>query len=292
MWSAGGDATPHLWASAHGRRAPGPDGGPALVRRLCPAPLPNAACQCPRRAGAAHRRAAGVRRPDGARRLARLPCPRTRGLTARLLAPPPAAAAGGSRRTGRAVAGAAAPPPTRVRPSPQPVDAGPGGRGERCPGADPHRGQRRSPPQDLAAAGEWLEARQAVEHPSRSAGRATTATTRQRDRLLQWAARPPDWALGFAAEGGWSRRAQPPLPAWAEADDPLRLVEQPVAPPDPAPKALACYGLVLRRAGQEEQAAAVWRRVGAGRPVSALTPPSCWTGAVPNWRHGACRSGC
>jgi hypothetical protein len=76
--------------------------------------------------------------------------------------------------------------------------------------------------------------------------------------------------LGAAA---WrSRLAQPHLPSWAAADQPWRLVEQPwrlveqtVAKADPDPKALACYGLLLRRAGQDE---AVWLRFVTGRPVT------------------------
>jgi hypothetical protein len=45
-------------------------------------------------------------------------------------------------------------------------------------------------------------------------------------------------------------------------------VEQTVAKNDPDPKALACYGLLVRRVGQDE---AVWLRFVAGRPVSAIT---------------------
>jgi DDE superfamily endonuclease len=45
-------------------------------------------------------------------------------------------------------------------------------------------------------------------------------------------------------------------------------VEQAVATGDPDPKALACYGVALRRAEREE---AVWLRFVEGRPVSALT---------------------
>src|SRR5262249_320095 len=78
----------------------------------------------------------------------------------------------------------------------------------------------------------------------------------------------PDWALGFADEVWWSRLARPALHAWAEADHPLRLVEQTVAKADADPKALACYGLLVRCAQQEE---AVWLRFVDGRPVSALT---------------------
>jgi hypothetical protein len=70
---------------------------------------------------------------------------------------------------------------------------------------------------------------------------------RQRDRLIALAQAHPDWA---------------------ELDRPLRLVEQTVAKADPDPKALACYGLLLRRVGHAE---AVWLRFVTGRPVSAIT---------------------
>jgi len=91
---------------------------------------------------------------------------------------------------------------------------------------------------------------------------------RRRDCLIQLARAHPDWALGFADEVWWSRLAQPHLHAWAEADQPLRLVEQTVAKDDPDPKALACYGVLLRQVGQQER---VWLRFVDGRPVSAVT---------------------
>jgi hypothetical protein len=91
---------------------------------------------------------------------------------------------------------------------------------------------------------------------------------RRRDRLIALAQAHPDWALGFADEVWWSRLAQPHLHAWAEAEQPLRLVEQTVAKDDPDPKALACYGLLVHGAQQD---GAVWLRFVAGRPVSALT---------------------
>jgi len=84
----------------------------------------------------------------------------------------------------------------------------------------------------------------------------------------------PDWALGFEDEVWWSRLAHPALHAWADPDRPLRLVEQAVAKGDPDPKALACYGLLVRwwqdgaAAPCHEQA---WLRFAAGRPVSAVT---------------------
>jgi transposase len=63
------------------------------------------------------------------------------------------------------------------------------------------------------------------------------------------------------------RVAQPALSAWADADRPLRLVEQAVAKDDPDPKALACYGLLLRAAGADRMLV----RFVDGRPVSAVT---------------------
>ena len=72
----------------------------------------------------------------------------------------------------------------------------------------------------------------------------------------------------------WSRLASPALHCWAEPDQSLRLVEQTVAKADPDPKALACYGLLVRwtqPAGDWHEEA--WLRFVDGRPVSALTIP-------------------
>ena len=73
--------------------------------------------------------------------------------------------------------------------------------------------------------------------------------------------------VGFADETWWSRVARPALHAWTD-DEPVRLVEQTVARGDPDPKALACYGVLVR---QSEAPDEVWLRFVAGRPVSALT---------------------
>jgi len=82
----------------------------------------------------------------------------------------------------------------------------------------------------------------------------------------------PTWALGFEDEVWWSRLAQPALHPWAAPDQPVRLVEQVIAKDDPDPKALACYGLLVRWAapagGWHEEA---WLRFVDGRPVSTLT---------------------
>jgi hypothetical protein len=56
----------------------------------------------------------------------------------------------------------------------------------------------------------------------------------------------PDWALGFADEVWWSRIARPHLASWTDDGVPVRLVEQTVTRRDPDPKALACYGLLVR----------------------------------------------
>ena len=95
---------------------------------------------------------------------------------------------------------------------------------------------------------------------------------RGRDRLIRLAETHPDWALGFADEVWWSRIVQPELASWADEGAPLRLVEQRVARDDPDPKALACYGVLMR---QWDEAGACNERMLLrfvdGRPISALT---------------------
>jgi hypothetical protein len=63
---------------------------------------------------------------------------------------------------------------------------------------------------------------------------------------MRLAATRPEWALGFEDETWFSRLARPSMHTWTEADQPLRLVEQSVPEDDPDPKALACYGLLVR----------------------------------------------
>ena len=72
----------------------------------------------------------------------------------------------------------------------------------------------------------------------------------------------------------WSRLAHPALHAWAAPDQPLRLVAQAVAKDDPDPKALACYGLLVRcwdRGPYHLPHEEAWVRFVDGRPVSAVT---------------------
>ena len=84
---------------------------------------------------------------------------------------------------------------------------------------------------------------------------------------------------------GWR---SPTCTAWAEADQPLRLVEQTVAKDDPDPKALACYGLLAapRRPGRSGLAAL--RRWPPGQrhhdPVPGLVLRPSWQAlGVPVW---------
>ena len=84
----------------------------------------------------------------------------------------------------------------------------------------------------------------------------------------------PEWAIGFEDEVWWSRLAHPALRAWAEPDRPLRLVAQTVAKDDPDPKALACYGLLVRwwAAGPyHDPHEEAWLRFVDGRPISSIT---------------------
>ena len=82
----------------------------------------------------------------------------------------------------------------------------------------------------------------------------------------------PDWALGFEDECWWSRLAQPNMSAWTEVDHPLRLVEKALDKGDPGPKALACYGLLVRGAASAaDWVDKVWLRFVDGNPNSALT---------------------
>jgi transposase len=103
-------------------------------------------------------------------------------------------------------------------------------------------------------------------------GSRIPAKKKRRDRLIQTVMGHPDWAVGFEDEVWWSRFAQPRMHTWAEDDQALHLVEQVKAKTDPDPKALACYGLLLRWWPHTDQAQekALLRFV-AGRPVSALS---------------------
>ncbi len=75
--------------------------------------------------------------------------------------------------------------------------------------------------------------------------------------------------MGFADEVWWSRLAQPDQHGWVADDELLRLRELERATDDPDPKALACYGMLVRRRPQDAEQ--MWLRFVDGRPVSAVT---------------------
>lgn len=79
----------------------------------------------------------------------------------------------------------------------------------------------------------------------------------------------PTWGLGFGDEVWWSRLAQPAMHTWAPDAQAVRLVEKALPPADPEPKALACYGLLVRHVPtQPEQ---MLLRFVEHRPVSRET---------------------
>jgi transposase len=82
----------------------------------------------------------------------------------------------------------------------------------------------------------------------------------------------PDWVQGFLDETWWSRFAHPNVHTWCVGDEALRLVQQSPTKADPDPKALACYGMLVRwtttDAQVEEQ---TWLRFVDDRPVSCIT---------------------
>lgn len=98
--------------------------------------------------------------------------------------------------------------------------------------------------------------------------------------MIRLAEERADWVVGFADETWWSRVAHPSVHTWTDGA-PLRLVEQVVARDDPDPKALACYGLLVRPPAPPSPAAEeVWLRFAEGRPLSALTQQFLiWCGA-------------
>lgn len=60
--------------------------------------------------------------------------------------------------------------------------------------------------------------------------------------------------------------------SWAEADRPLRLVEKTLTKDDPGPKALACYGLLVRWIGSQlTWEETIWLRFVEGNPNSTLS---------------------
>jgi transposase len=91
----------------------------------------------------------------------------------------------------------------------------------------------------------------------------------RRDSLIRFVLAHPNWALGFLDEVWWSRLAQPAQHRWVDEDDVTRLQELERSKEDADPKALACYGVLLRR--RSPHADQMLLRFVDGRPVSAVT---------------------
>lgn len=75
--------------------------------------------------------------------------------------------------------------------------------------------------------------------------------------------------MGFADEVWWSRLAHPEQHRWVEAGVITRLQELERPKADPDPKALACYGVLVRQ--HAPPADQMLLRFVDGRPVSAVT---------------------
>ena len=79
----------------------------------------------------------------------------------------------------------------------------------------------------------------------------------------------PTWGLGFGDEVWWRRLAQPALHAWAPDAPGVRLVEKARPKAETEPKALACYGLLVRHVPQQPEQMLL--QFVERRPVSAET---------------------
>jgi hypothetical protein len=79
----------------------------------------------------------------------------------------------------------------------------------------------------------------------------------------------PTWGLGFGDEIWWSRLAQPAMHTWVPDAQAVRLVEKARPKTAPEPKALACYGLLVRHVPQQPEQMLL--RFVERRPVSAET---------------------
>jgi transposase len=75
--------------------------------------------------------------------------------------------------------------------------------------------------------------------------------------------------LGWEDEVWWSRLAQPEQHSWCDGATPLRLQELERPKADHDPKALACYGLLVRHHPTAPEQMLL--RFVTGRPVSAIT---------------------
>ena len=133
-------------------------------------------------------------------------------------------------------------------------------------GLTPRPGQRRSHSCGPSPVGGGLEARQTLDHQSRS---GVGSKKKRRDQLIQRANTQPTWVLGFGDEVWWSRLAQPNQHGWTDTEATPKIQELTPPTDDADPKALACYGLLVRPGPL--QADQMWLRFVTGRPVRTVT---------------------
>jgi hypothetical protein len=86
----------------------------------------------------------------------------------------------------------------------------------------------------------------------------------RRDRLIEVAAKHPDWVLGFVDEVWWSRLQRPRMHAWADGP-PLKMHVLKAQDSAPDPIAICCYGM-LRNDTKK-----VMLRFAENRPLSDTT---------------------
>src|SRR3954454_19850761 len=266
MWYTLGHEKTHLHPCLDRGRTADPAGGVAFVQGLCVASLPDPPGQCPGPDGPCDWRDTGVRRSDRPQCPACLHYPGASGPDAAVLRPPADAACGLRCPAARAVADAAAPESPHLWPSHQSVDLTAGGQGGVCRGADGPADQWGSDPPSAGAPRGTLATGQTLDHQSRS---GVHTKKKRRDRLMALARTHPTWALAWEDEVWWSRLAQPALHTWRPDHDPLRLQELTLPCAERTPKALACYGVLVRHVPtQPEQ---MLLRFVEHRPVSRET---------------------
>ena len=159
--------TTDLRASALGRRARGPGGRSALVRRLRPPPLPDPTRELSGRERLPHRPLFGLRPANRAHRREAVQRGGPQRGTAQALFPTQERPGRLPHRTRRAVARVAPPEPEGVRQADEPLDARDSGGGESRGGPDRRKGNGRDCAGDAREARGALDEGQAVDHEPR-----------------------------------------------------------------------------------------------------------------------------
>jgi hypothetical protein len=167
MWYTLSHANTFICTPALGGRAGNSGDRSPVCVRFYRTPLPDPARQCRGAGDYHHCPRPALHRANGAQCTACVPPTWAHGVATAIVT---ATHDSHDLRRGhlRGPAGAVAPESPDLRQAHQPLDAGPGRRGELCRGADTATGQRRSDSGGPAPAGRVLEARQTLDHQSRS----------------------------------------------------------------------------------------------------------------------------